>query len=106
MELFLLIPILPLVGFAIQVFFGRKLPRGGDWVPLTCIGVAFLLSLRIFVQALSAYDPDFKIAFGPFVWLDLTTYKISVGILVDNITAIMLMVVTTVSLLVHLYSTE
>jgi NADH-quinone oxidoreductase subunit L len=106
LELLLLIPILPLVGFAIQVFFGRKLPRGGDWVALTCIGVAFLLSLWVFIQALSASDPDFRIESGPFVWLDLTTYQISVGILVDNITAIMLMVVTTVSLLVHLYSTE
>ena len=106
MTIFLLILLLPLLGFAIQVFFGRKLPRGGDWVPLTCIGVAFLLSLRIFIQALTAYDPNFEIRFGPFVWLDLTSHKITVGILVDNITSIMLMVVTVVSLLVHLYSTE
>ena len=64
---FLLILSLPLLGFVIQVFLGRKLPRGGDWVPLTCIGVAFLLSLNVFVQALSAYDPNFEITFGQFV---------------------------------------
>lgn len=106
MALILLIPILPLLGFAVQVFFGRRLPRGGDWVPLTFIAVAFLLSLRLFIQAFTAYDPGWSIPFEPFVWLDLTSHKILVGLLVDNITVIMLMVVTTVSFLVHLYSTE
>ena len=106
MALILLIPILPLLGFVIQAFFGRRLLRGGDWVPLTCIGIAFLLSLRIFIQAFGAYDPNWSITFGQFTWLDLTSHQIMVGLLIDNITAIMLMVVTTVSLLVHLYSTE
>ena len=104
--LILLIPILPLLGFVIQVFFGRRLPGGGAWVPLTFIAVAFLLSLRIFVQALSANDPDFSIPFEQYVWVDLGSHQITVGLLVDNITAIMLMVVTAVSFLVHLYSTE
>lgn len=101
----LLIPILPLAGFAVQAFFGRRLPRGGDWVPLAGIGAAFLLSLRLFAQALTAYDPDWSIETSPWVWLDLDLTHISVGLLVDNITVIMLMVVTVVSGLVHLYST-
>lgn len=100
----LLIAVLPLLGFVIQVFFGRRLPRGGDWVPLACIGIAFLLSLRIFIQALSAYSADWQIPFDQYVWVDLTSHKVSVGLLVDNVTAIMLMVVTVVSFLVHLYS--
>ena len=102
----ILIPVLPLLGFAVQAFFGRRLPRGGDFVPLGCIGIAFLLSLRIFIEALTAYSADWKMLFGPFVWLDLESHQISVGLLVDNITAVMLMVVTVVSFLVHLYSTS
>ena len=92
--LIFLIPVLPLLAFAIQAFFGRRLPRGGDWVPLAAIAIAFLLSLRLFIQALLAYDPNFKIELERWAWLDLKSGKIAVGLLIDNITAIMLMVVT------------
>lgn len=98
------IPVLPLVAFAVQAFWGRRLPRGGDWVPLAAISISFLLSLRYFVLALSAYDPGWRLELDSWVWLDLGAAKISVGLLVDNITAVMLMVVTVVSGLVHLYS--
>ena len=100
----LFIPVLPLAAFAVQVFWGRRLPRGGDWVPLAAISISFLLSLRYFVLALSAYDPGWRLEIDSWVWLDLGAAKISVGLLVDNITAVMLMVVTVVSGLVHLYS--
>ncbi|MDA0748820.1 MAG: NADH-quinone oxidoreductase subunit L, partial [bacterium] len=102
----LLIPVLPLLAFVIQAFFGRRLPRGGDWVPLGAIAIAFLLSLRLFLQAFFASDPHFRLDLERWVWLDLGVAQISVGLLVDNITTIMLMVVTVVSSLVHLYSTE
>ena len=100
----LFIPVLPLAAFAVQVFWGRRLPRGGDWVPLAAISISFLLSLRYFALAMSAYDPGWRLELDSWVWLDLGAAKISVGLLVDNITAVMLMVVTVVSGLVHLYS--
>ena len=100
----LFIPVLPLAAFAVQAFWGRRLPRGGDWVPLAAISISFLLSLRYFILALSAYDPGWRLELDTWVWLDLSSAKISVGLLVDNITAVMLMVVTVVSGLVHLYS--
>ena len=100
----ILIPILPLAAFVVQAFFGRRLPRGGDWVPLAAIGLALILSLRLFAQSISAYDPHWQLPLDPWVWLDLNVTRISVGLLVDNITVIMLVVVTLVSGLVHLYS--
>jgi NADH-quinone oxidoreductase subunit L len=103
--LIILIPLLPLLAFVIQGFFGRRLPRGGDWVSLIGIGLALILSLRLFAQAITAYDPLWQIPLESFVWLDLNVTRISVGLLVDNITVIMLVVVTLVSSLVHLYST-
>ena len=99
-----LIPAVPLAAFVIQVFFGRRLPRGGDWVSLSAIVLAFCLSVPVFFLALSASDPDFRIPFDRWTWLDLGTTQIAIGLLVDNITAIMLMVVTLVSGLVHFYS--
>ncbi len=100
----LLIPTLPLLAYVIQAFLGRRLPRGGDWVPLAAIAIAFLLSFRLFIQAFSAYDPNFRIALERWTWLDLGAARIAVGLLIDNMTVIMLMVVTLVSGLVHLYS--
>ncbi len=87
----LLIPILPLVAFAIQMFFGRRLPRGGDWVSLLAIVISFLLSFQFFFQAFTAYDPNFKVPLEPWTWLNLGITQIQVGLLIDNITTIMLL---------------
>ncbi|HLA40601.1 MAG TPA: proton-conducting transporter membrane subunit, partial [Candidatus Glassbacteria bacterium] len=100
----LLIAAIPLAAFLVQVFFGRRLPRGGDWVSLLAIVLAFCFSLPFFYRALAAYDPHFRMPFERWTWLDLGDFRIAVGILMDNITAIMLMVVTVVSGVVHFYS--
>ena len=75
----LLILVLPLFAFAIQMFFGRRLPRGGDWVSLLAIGVAFLLSLRYFARAFSAFDPNYMVLHERFTWIDLSVAQITVG---------------------------
>ena len=100
----ILIPLLPLGAYGVQAFFGRRLPRGGDWVPLAAIAASFALSVGLFYEILTAYDPLYRIALPRWTWLDLATTQITVGLLVDNIAVIMLMVVTLVSGLVHLYS--
>lgn len=99
-----LIVLFPLVAFVIQIFFGRRLPRGGDWVSGVAILASFSLSLLIFFKVISVYDPNFRVQIDRWTWLDLGLVHIAVGLLIDNVTAIMLMVVTVVSGLVHLYS--
>ncbi len=99
----LLILLLPLAGFVVQMFFGRRLPRGGDWVPTGMMGIALLLAIVTFARTMSIFDPQLKQQFQ-WNWLTVTGFTAGMGILFDNLTAVMLMVVTLVSFLVHLFS--
>ena len=98
-----IILLLPLLAFAIQIFVGKRLPRGGDWLPTGAMFLSLGLSVVILAKVLAAYDPDYKETFS-FMWIDIGDFRVEGGILLDNATALMLMVVTLVSALVHLYS--
>ncbi|PID78626.1 NADH-quinone oxidoreductase subunit L [bacterium DOLZORAL124_64_63] len=100
----LAILLLPLTSYALTFFFGKKLPRKGDFIGVTLMGVAWVLSWRIFWTFWKIGDPAYRLEKG-FTWVDLGGFHIDAGILVDGMTSVMLMVVTTVSFFVHLYST-
>jgi NADH:ubiquinone oxidoreductase subunit 5 (subunit L)/multisubunit Na+/H+ antiporter MnhA subunit len=104
----LLIPALPLLAYVIQTAVGKKLPRMGDWVSLAAIVGSFVLALRIFLAMTSAYDPKWVVG-ESWTWIDLGSarfpFKFEVGVRLDNISAIMLLMVTLCSSLIHLFST-
>jgi len=100
----LAILVLPLLSYAVTFFFGKKLPRKGDFVGVGLMGIALLLSIRIFVAFWQIGDPAYRVE-GAVTWLDLGGFRLDAGVLVDGMTSIMLMVVCIVSFLVHLYST-
>ncbi len=102
-ELACIVLLLPLLAFTIQIFVGKRLPRGGDWLPTGAMFLCLGLSVVILAKVLAAYDPDYKETFS-FMWIDIGDFRVEGGILLDNVTAIMLVVVTLVSALVHLYS--
>ena len=95
---------LPLASYALTFFFGKKLPRRGDFIGVGFMGIAELLALRIFIHFWQVGDPAYRVE-GAFNWVDLGGFRIDAGILVDGMTSVMLMVVCTISFLVHLYST-
>ncbi len=101
----LFILFLPLVAFLIQIFFGKRLPRQGDWVSITAISASLFLAIIMFVSMISGYDPDFKEE-ASFTWFDMGSFKIRLGFLIDNLTIIMLLVVTLISTCTHIFSTE
>ncbi len=113
----LIILLLPLGAFIVQVFFSKKLPREGDWLPTAAIGVGMLISGKmLFVDLLGNLSDGGvqKQLWYPLenAWLRVGGtdpsapgfFEMKFGILVDNLTVIMLFVVTVVSFLVHLYS--
>ena len=113
----LAIPALPLAAFIIQIFLGPWLPRKGDWVPTTAIGVALVLALGFFFKAMGVFDPTLFLQSGnpppgetglSFAWLfgnaPSGAPNIVFNVLFDNLTAVMLVVVAGVSFLVHVYS--
>ncbi len=113
----LAIPALPLAAFVIQIFFGRWLPRKGDWVPTTAMGFALVLAVGFFLKAMGIFDPTLYIQSSnpppgetglSLAWLfgnaPSGAPNIVFSVLFDNLTAVMLVVVTGVSFLVHVYS--
>ena len=96
---------LPLLAFIIQIFVGKKLPRQGDWVSILAIVSTLILSTIMFVKMLIEYNPDFSNE-SSFTWLDMGDFKIKLGFLVDNVTIIMLLVVSLISTCTHIFSTQ
>jgi NADH-quinone oxidoreductase subunit L len=97
--------VLPLSGFALVGLFGRRLPRQGDWLATGIMGVVLALALTIFGHIFQLRSPT---AADRWIspWFDPQGNGAAwpVGILVDNLSAVMVVVVATVSFLVHLYS--
>ncbi|MBI2916080.1 MAG: NADH-quinone oxidoreductase subunit L, partial [Elusimicrobia bacterium] len=96
-----LILILPILSALAIFFFGRWLPWKGALVGLCSIGATLLYSLALFFNVLS--QPGFYQEIS-YPWFQFGLYQMEIGILIDGLTALMLVVVTLVSFLVHLYS--
>ena len=67
----LFILFLPLLGFAIQIFFGRFLPRQGDWAATACIGLAAVFSLMIFFGKVLAQPHGMEPVERQWEWLSV-----------------------------------
>ena len=102
-SLYLLIALAPLAGSIIAGLFGWAIGRRASHV-VTIAGVALsaALSLKVLHAFLTGQAEVFN---GPvYTWLTVGGYEFSVGFLVDSLTAMMLVVVTSVSLMVHIYT--
>lgn len=105
----LIVLLLPLFSFFITVVFGKRFPKLYLF-ETGIISLAFLLSLVIGFFKLTTYV-DSKLAFD-FTWFDfgvvpvLGEFKVELGVMIDNITVIMLFVVNLISMLVHYFSIE
>ncbi len=97
--------LIPLVSFLINIFFGNRLGRLSGVVGTTILGLDFLLAAGVSFSKLFTYS-DLHIIQTKFEWINVGSYKVIVGYGIDNIAAIMLLVVTLISLLVHLFSTS
>ena len=96
-----LIVFLPLLGFLIAGIFGPWIgARGAEYVTCGLLGVCFVLSWVAFVMV--AGGSDAHVAIGN--WFTSGKLVAAWALRIDTLTAVMLVVVTTVSFLVHVYS--
>lgn len=101
MEQYILIPLLPLIAFAVNIIFGRSvIKNNAHWIAISAVGASFILSLVTFFEVASGKTVNFD----AYSWIVSGSFKVTIGFLIDQLTAIMLIVVTSVSLLVHIYS--
>jgi len=97
-----LIPIFPFVGFLINGLFGRRLAK--PLINLFAVG-SVLLSFAWAVQVLVKLSPlETKYIEHYFTWIQSGALNIGIDFAVDRLTAVMLMVVTGVGTLIHIYA--
>jgi NADH-quinone oxidoreductase subunit L len=96
-----LIPLFPLLAFLLLLAFGRQLKEGSAYIGILATLVAFILALGTFFQRFAAGAEDYYVAFK---WLTLGDKAIDMGFEITPLNAMMLVIVTFVSLLVHIYS--
>ncbi len=101
-----LILFLPLISFAVIVLFIRpSLGSASLTSGLITVGaIAASLGLSIWALASVIDASDHVIEFASHEWLDVGILQIKMGIMLDSLTAVMLIVVTGVSLMVQIYS--
>ena len=99
----LTILIAPLVGFALQFSFGRKLPRQGDLLTVGAIGASLVCSIIILAKMWGGAAP-FHVSSDWFHMGAADTAPLTIGIYIDGLTATMLFVVSLVAFLVHVFS--
>ena len=100
-KILLLIPMLPLIAATVIGLFGRKLPRHfAHILTIAGVGIAFVLSTYVLNQTLHGFTLNETV----YQWLTSGAFRFEVGFLIDNLTAMMMVVVTFVSLMVHIYT--
>jgi NADH-quinone oxidoreductase subunit L len=105
LNLAVIVLILPILGFVINIFFGKRLGRLSGWLATTIIGIDVLLSVYILYAKLTSFA-SLNMIQAKVPWIYLGSYVVKVGIQIDNLAAFMLIVVTLISFVVHLFSTE
>jgi len=101
LQLYLIVPLAPLAGAILAGLFGRQIGRAGaHWITIIGVAISFAASCVIFADVLKGNGFN-----GPvYTWLVSGGTRFEIGFLIDRLSALMMVVVTFVSLMVHIYT--
>jgi NADH-quinone oxidoreductase subunit L len=100
-KLYLLVPLAPLAGALIAGLAGRAIGRAGaHWVTIIGVTISFLASVAIFFDVLNGNIFNGSV----YTWLTSGETRFEIGFLIDRLSVLMMVVVTFVSLMVHIYT--
>lgn len=94
-----IIPLFPLLSFLFLLLFGKRLKENSAYVGMLLTLVSFVYSLVVLFDRFS--HPTFK---AEFTWLSIGDVQLTAGFEVNQLNALMLVIVSLVSFLVHTYS--
>ena len=101
MQNYLLIPFLPFAAFLINILLGRGIIKDkAHWVAIIAVAGSWVVSVATLFDVMSGKTLNEDL----YTWISSGGFKASVGFLIDQLTAVMLIVVTTCSTLIHIYS--
>ncbi len=102
-NVYLIIVLAPLFGAIVAGLFGKVIGRSGaHWVTIIGVAVSFLLSLVVFKHIVLDGAEPFNGAV--YTWMVTDGIRMEIGFLIDKLTTLMIMVVSFVSLMVHIYT--
>src|SRR6478736_9997436 len=100
-----------MAGFLFTALVGRRLAKQAHWVPVLAIFVVWVIAMALVVQVLTEAAPLLPGSTTThgyeahlFTWIPAGNFVVEVGFVIDALTACLLIVVTTIGLLVHVYS--
>jgi NADH:ubiquinone oxidoreductase subunit 2 (subunit N) len=102
-NIYIWIVLAPLIGAIIAGFFGKQIGRSGaHWVTIIGVAISCVLSILVFKHI----NIDGGAIFNGTIyqWMAVDGLNLEVGFLVDELTSMMMVVVTFVSLMVHIYT--
>jgi NADH-quinone oxidoreductase subunit L len=100
-QIYLAIPLLPLLASIIVGLFGKQLPRAAAHImTILGVGASFSLSLYVLNDTMTAAPYNETV----YSWLKSGNFSFEIGFLIDRLSAMMMVVVTFVSLMVHIYT--
>lgn len=99
-----LVPLLPLVGFLIIGFFGKKLSKGlAGIIGSGAVLAAFAIALGIFFDLNSQADKSVTVPL--FSWITAGKLSVPFSFLIDPLSSLFLLIITGIGFLIHVYST-
>ncbi len=100
MLIYVLIPLLPFVAFLVIGLLGTYFRNQSHWLAVPAVLLSFVFSLLTFLDVLGGKVVNADL----FTWISSGHFRVSIGFQIDALTAVMLLLVTVVSSLVHIYS--
>src|SRR5829696_8472569 len=100
-QMYLVVPMVPLLASIVVGLWGHRMPRAAShWITIVAVAISFVASVIIFRDVLAGNTFNGDV----YVWANAGDVKMAIGFLIDPLTALMLIVVTFVSLMVHIYT--
>jgi len=96
---------LPLLGVALSLLLGDRLKKtAAAWLGCGVVGIAFALAVRAVMHLASLPPEDRAIVETAYTWFRVGDFSVDVSFLLDPLSAVMILVVTGVGFLIHVYS--
>ncbi len=108
-QLIPLIVLLPIAGFVFSALFGRRIQAeygkaAASVAPVGLIILTWIIAMAVAATSLSGGFGEGGATVTLWNWITAGTFHVDIGFYVDNLTAVLLIVVTTIGMLVHVYS--
>src|SRR3954470_19567068 len=100
-----LIPVLPLFGAAINGIAGKRLPKNiVSTIAAGTVAASFVISVRAFIAMLAVPAEQLPIQHDYFTWIQAGRFQAQFGFMLDHLSGLMILIVTGVGFLIHVYS--